>query len=101
MRLLHVHDRAEFQGGVEQILFDTAKGLAARGWPQALLSQQSSQDPEYIRPFEYTAADRSIIRDFQPDHEREEDALFSPPPGPGKGLPVASSLVTSHSPFVL
>ena len=67
MRLLHVHDRAEFQGGVEQILFDTAKGLAARGWPQALLSQQSSPDPEYIRPFEYTAADRSIIRDFQPD----------------------------------
>ena len=54
MRLLHVHDRAEFQGGVEQILFDTAKGLAERGWPQALLSQQSSPDPEYIRSFEYT-----------------------------------------------
>ena len=67
MRLLHVHDRAEFQGGVEQILFDTARGLAARGWPQALLSQQSSPDPEYIQPFEYTASDRSIISDFQPD----------------------------------
>jgi len=67
MRLLHVHDRAEFQGGVEQILFDTARGLAARGWPQALLSQETSPDPEYTQPFEYTAVDRSIIAEFQPD----------------------------------
>ena len=66
MRLLHVHDRAEFQGGVEQILFDTAKGLAERDWPQALLSQQPSPDPEYIRPFEYTAADRSSSGIFSP-----------------------------------
>ena len=37
MRILHVHDQAVFQGGVEQILFDTAAGLAQDGYPQALL----------------------------------------------------------------
>ena len=39
MRVLHVHERARFQGGVEQILHDLAAGLAARGWPPALLPQ--------------------------------------------------------------
>ena len=30
MKILHVHERAGFYGGVEQILYDTARGLAAR-----------------------------------------------------------------------
>ncbi|MCJ7814609.1 MAG: glycosyltransferase family 4 protein [Xanthomonadales bacterium] len=67
MRLLHVHDQAFFQGGVEQILFDTAVGLSERGYPQALLFNGESTDAKFIRPFEYSGNDLSIVKSFRPD----------------------------------
>ena len=67
MRILHVHDRASFQGGVEQILFDTARGLSDRGWPQALLSDSSTADSEFTRAFELAGHEATIIESFRPD----------------------------------
>ncbi len=67
MRLLHVHDHAFFQGGVEQILFDTARGLSDRGHPQALLHSGNSADREFTRPFQTSATEVSIIDLFKPD----------------------------------
>jgi glycosyltransferase involved in cell wall biosynthesis len=67
MRILHVHDQATFQGGVERILFDTARGLSSRGWPQALLSSTPAASPEFTSPFERCSDDLSIIDKFRPD----------------------------------
>jgi glycosyltransferase involved in cell wall biosynthesis len=67
MRILHVHDRAAFQGGVEQILFDTARGLSARGWPQALLTVDELVDPVFTAAFDLVGQNLRNITDFQPD----------------------------------
>ena len=67
MRILHVHDQAFFQGGVEQILFDTATGLSESGCPQALLFSGDVADKDFSKPFECTSNDLSIIQSFRPD----------------------------------
>jgi len=67
MRILHVHDQGFFQGGVEQILFDTAVGLAANGHPQALLFAGEMTDANFSTPFTDTGNDLSVIRSFKPD----------------------------------
>lgn len=67
MRILHVHDQACFQGGVEQILFDTAAGLTEKGHPQALLFGGDSADARFSAPFENASNDLSIIKSFRPD----------------------------------
>jgi glycosyltransferase involved in cell wall biosynthesis len=67
MRILHVHDQGFFQGGVEQILFDTALGLAANGHPQALLFSGETTDAAFAAPFTDTGNDLSVIRSFKPD----------------------------------
>jgi len=67
MRILHVHDQAFFQGGVEQILFDTAAGLAQDGYPQALLFSGGVADKDFSTPFERVSDDLSIIQSFKPD----------------------------------
>jgi len=67
MRILHVHDQAFFQGGVEQILFDTATGLSAKGYPQALLFSGEVTDSSFTEPFEHTGNDLSVIQAFKPD----------------------------------
>jgi len=67
MRILHVHDQAVFQGGVEQILFDTAVGLAAQGHPQALLYSGRTTDAEFVSPFEQYGHELQIVESFQPD----------------------------------
>jgi len=67
MRILHVHDQAVFQGGVEQILFDTAAGLTEKGHPQALLFNGESTNARFSAPFENTSNDVSIIQSFRPD----------------------------------
>lgn len=67
MRILHVHDHAYFQGGVEQILFDTACGLSEQGCPQALLHSGDSVDLEFKRPFQSIDNEISIIDLFKPD----------------------------------
>jgi glycosyltransferase involved in cell wall biosynthesis len=67
MRILHVHDQAFFQGGVEQILFDTANGLAQRGCPQALLFSGGVAEEGFSTPFECVSDDMSIIQSFRPD----------------------------------
>ena len=48
MRILHVNDQAFFQGGVEQILFDTANGLSRENCPQALLANGATSVTAYI-----------------------------------------------------
>ena len=67
MRILHVHDQAFFQGGVEQILFDTATGLSQNGYPQALLFSGGVADKGFSTPFECISDDLSIIQSFKPD----------------------------------
>ena len=51
MKLLHMHERAGFHGGVEQILHDTAAGLNTRGWRQALLHSDPQVDADFSGPF--------------------------------------------------
>jgi glycosyltransferase involved in cell wall biosynthesis len=67
MRVLHVHERAGFYGGVEQILYDTACGLAARGWPQGLLHVDSAPQDEYLAAFESAGTDDDQLTTFAPD----------------------------------
>jgi glycosyltransferase involved in cell wall biosynthesis len=81
MRVLHVHDRAGFQGGVEQILHDTAAGLSALGHPQGLLSADESVCPDFIRPFESIATGLAHAELFRPDvlilHKWQDARLVS------------------------
>jgi glycosyltransferase involved in cell wall biosynthesis len=67
MRVLHVHGRSRFQGGVEQIMFDLARGLAARGWPQALWSPEPAPDPLFASAFERLLQDPDEVPQFRPD----------------------------------
>ncbi len=67
MRVLHVHERAGFHGGVEQILYDTAHGLAGLGWPQGLLHSDSEPQPDFLAAFEQTFDSESVLQDFAPD----------------------------------
>ena len=67
MRVLHVHERARFQGGVEQILHDLAAGLAARGWPQALLCSDADTDPAFAAPFARVESHAAAAAGFDPD----------------------------------
>jgi glycosyltransferase involved in cell wall biosynthesis len=78
MRILHVHERAGFYGGVEQILHDIAVGLAARGLPQGLLHSDPSPRRDYLGVFEDSGTDEALIERFQPDvlllHKVEDPA---------------------------
>jgi len=67
MRVLHVHQRASYFGGVEQILHDTAVGLSSNGWPQALMYLDSDPDPDFLSPFTDSDKSDSIIERFRPD----------------------------------
>ena len=67
MRVLHIHERAGFYGGVEQILYDTARGLGLLGWPQGLLHQDLAPQPEFAAAFEQASSRESILQDFAPD----------------------------------
>jgi len=67
MKLLHVHERATFHGGVEQILHDTAHGLSARGWEQALLHIDPQTDAGFLAPFTEASAGMDILTSFNPD----------------------------------
>ena len=91
MRILHVHDQAFFQGGVEQILFDTAAGLAANGHPQALLFDGESTDAGFSTPFENIDNDLSIIHSFKP-----EVALLHKVADTGRIEELAKALPTAH-----
>lgn len=78
MRVLHIHERAGFYGGVEQILYDTACGLAARGWPQGLLHTDPQPHADYLSVFAQTGSGDDLIDAFRPDilflHKVEEPA---------------------------
>ena len=67
MRVLHVHERAGFYGGVEQILHDIAAGLAGRGLPQGLLHADASPRPDYLGVFSDSGSDEALIERFRPD----------------------------------
>jgi len=67
MRILHVHDRARFQGGVEQILHDTAAGLSALGHPQGLLSADAKACPNFSGPFDSIGTGLAQAEQFRPD----------------------------------
>lgn len=67
MRVLHVHQQAGFFGGVERILHDTAAGLAAEGWSQALLHESPSTQPRFLSAFNASGRDpRTLISAFRP-----------------------------------
>ncbi len=78
LRVLHVHERAGFYGGVEQILHDTARGLAAWGWPQALLHTDPQPQADYLAAFDQTGTCDDLIAAFAPDilflHKVEDPA---------------------------
>ena len=67
MKLLHVHERAAFHGGVEQILHDTARGLSRRGWQQALLHVEAETDSDFLAPFDAASTDKDLLARFNPD----------------------------------
>jgi glycosyltransferase involved in cell wall biosynthesis len=67
MKILHVHERAGFYGGVEQILYDTARGLGGLGWPQGLLHGDPEPRPDFLSAFEQASADDAMLADFAPD----------------------------------
>jgi glycosyltransferase involved in cell wall biosynthesis len=67
MRVLHVHERAGFRGGVEQIMHDLAAGLGARGWPQALLCSERPGDVSFEAAFERVCGDVRAASEFRPD----------------------------------
>ncbi|MGD9388722.1 MAG: glycosyltransferase family 4 protein [Gammaproteobacteria bacterium] len=67
MKVLHVHQHARFFGGVEQILHDTASGLAERGSAQALLHLDGAEAPDFLGPFAAAGRDISILQSFDPD----------------------------------
>jgi len=67
LRVLHVHHKAGFFGGVERVLYDTAKGLADRGWPQALMYDEGNVDEGYTGIFEQVGRDESLLERFRPD----------------------------------
>ena len=67
LKLLHVHERASFHGGVEQILHDTANALTSRGWQQALLHNDPQPDDVFSAPFGENSTDRGILERFEPD----------------------------------
>jgi glycosyltransferase involved in cell wall biosynthesis len=67
VRVLHVHERAGFYGGVEQILYDTARGLAHRGWPQGLLHADAEPRGEFVAAFEQSGTSDGLVATFAPD----------------------------------
>jgi len=67
MRVLHVHAKGAFHGGVEQILRDTAIGLQARGWPQGLLALDGDIDAEFASVFETSGSGLDVLASFRPD----------------------------------
>jgi glycosyltransferase involved in cell wall biosynthesis len=67
MRVLHVHERAGFHGGVEQVLYDTARGLAGLGWPQGLLHGDPKPQSDFLAAFERASDDDDLLGDFAPD----------------------------------
>ena len=67
MKLLHVHERAAFHGGVEQILHDTAHGLSRRGWQQALLHVEAETDSDFLAPFDEASTGKDMLARFNPD----------------------------------
>jgi glycosyltransferase involved in cell wall biosynthesis len=67
LRVLHLHERAGFHGGVEQILHDTARGLAARGWPQGLLHADPQPQADYLGAFAQSGTGDDLIAAFAPD----------------------------------
>jgi len=67
MRVLHVHERSRFQGGVEQIMHDLATGLSRRGWQQALLCSEHAGDASFDAAFDRVVTDIGAARQFEPD----------------------------------
>ena len=78
LRVLHLHERAGFYGGVEQILHDTARGLMARGWPQGLLHADPQPQADYLAAFAQAGTGDDLIAAFAPDilflHKVEDPA---------------------------
>lgn len=78
LRVLHIHERAGFYGGVEQILHDTAQGLMARGWPQGLLHTDTQPQADYLAAFAQSGTGDDLIASFAPDllflHKVEDPA---------------------------
>lgn len=67
MKVLHVNQNARFVGGIEQILFDTARGFAEAGISQALLYDGGDVSPHFLQHFDQASSSMSILADFQPD----------------------------------
>lgn len=80
MRILHVNHKASFQGGVERVVYDTARSLSARGWPQALLCEESTPDVDFSLVFDDVDNDWGLLERFMPDlvliHKCEDPALI-------------------------
>ncbi len=78
LRVLHIHERAGFYGGVEQILHDTARGLMAQGWPQGLLHTDTQPQADFVAAFAQSGSGDDLIASFAPDllflHKVEDPA---------------------------
>ena len=66
-RLLHVHSQARFQGGIERILFDTARSLSAN-MEQGLLFTDGGSDIRFLVPFAWHGMClQEALVSFKPD----------------------------------
>lgn len=67
LRIVHVTESASFIGGVERLVFDLARGLAERGWPQALVHNAKFVEPEFAKAFCQVGSSLDDLGSFQPD----------------------------------
>lgn len=67
MRILHVNEKARDLGGVERILHDTARTLAAEGWAQALLHEDDRPQAHFTASFQVAGRDPALVDRFAPD----------------------------------
>ena len=66
MKLLHVHERAAFHGGVEQILHDTAHGLAAHGLAAGPTARRRRSTVTFWRRSRTAATSKNSCSDSSP-----------------------------------
>jgi len=67
MKVLHVNQIARFMGGVERILFDTARSLSLEGAEQALLFEEGSADVRLLSAFKEAGKEIDLAKRFKPD----------------------------------
>lgn len=67
LKILHVNEIAQFTGGVERIMFDTALGLNLKQHVQGLLFLSGQADENLLTPFSAVLRNLTEVDNFAPD----------------------------------